>query len=735
MAPEQITLAPVGPAADWYAFGVMLYEALTARLPIDGPSLDLMADKVRRTPPPPSTFVPEVPPDLEALCLDLLQIDPARRPSGADVIERLGGVVPSSEPEGSSETRASIPVLVGRPSELAALEEAWAVCRADRRAVSVFLDGPSGLGKSALLGAFRRRIEADHPAAIVLEGRGFEHETIPYNVFDRVIDGLSRFLRALPQGKAGEMMPRNAWLLPRLFPVLGRVASIQQLGRAAGAELDAQELRARCFGAFRELLARIAERRPLLVILDDVQWAGRDSAMLLAEIVRPPDPPPMLLVLASREASLPDPYAASGDSATRSQALPDDLRRISLGPLPADDARALASHLIARAGDVRLDAAAIAEEAGGHPLFLLELVRYATTGTSRSDRPRLDEAIRARAEAVDPAARDVLDLAVVSGGASRGTCSRRRRGLDSKTFARELAVLGRAHLVRDRERGGGVRPPRSRRDAGGARSRPAARLPRAPRLLRVAASAPQVDRLLLARHLKGAGEDARAADAALLAAEDAGSARSPSTAPRSSYRPRARSRRPGGSRPGGRGAAASEEQREARATRWPSPGCTLEAAAAYEAASDARRPRHRRSTSAGLAARQYVRAGQPRSRNGARADGPRVDRRPIAREPPRRRPPYGLAPLRLAPARAADRGPRGGGAPPRDLAPPRLPPRSLRRPDRRQRRRDRHCGSRPALCSKRSPPGSPGVWRVRSGWRQPGSRPRAAGGARVSSGS
>src|SRR5262249_3334915 len=125
MAPEQAASRIVGPAADWYSVGVVLYQALTGRLPFDGTPVEILLDKQRYEPPPPSAAVTGVPEDLDRLCVDLLRTDSRKRPSGEEVLRRLGGagqhtpVVPSDRAQ----------LFVGREKELAALGNAFAYSR------------------------------------------------------------------------------------------------------------------------------------------------------------------------------------------------------------------------------------------------------------------------------------------------------------------------------------------------------------------------------------------------------------------------------------------------------------------------------------------------------------------------------------------------------------------------------------------------------------------------------
>ncbi|HSN98036.1 MAG TPA: serine/threonine-protein kinase, partial [Candidatus Nanopelagicales bacterium] len=204
IAPEQADGLPVGPAADMYSVGVMLYLALTGEYPFRGsPS---MALRLKRwvAPPPPGEITPGLPPDLEQLCVELLRIDPAARPSAREMLRRLH-VAPLEDDLPEISLRQA---FVGREQELAELTQAFAEARAGR-ATAELVEGESGVGKSALLRRFLVRIAGE---ALVLTGRCHERESVPYKALDGLIDALSLHLAALPARDAQALLPPDAAL-------------------------------------------------------------------------------------------------------------------------------------------------------------------------------------------------------------------------------------------------------------------------------------------------------------------------------------------------------------------------------------------------------------------------------------------------------------------------------------------------------------------------------------------
>ncbi len=440
MAPEQAASKAVGPPADCYSAGVMLYEALYGRRPFAGTALEILMAKQWQSPAQP-VIEEGVPSDLTRLCMRLLSFDPGERPSARQLVTALAGnsekppVVAASGP-------AVSPVFVGREDELLALRRAYtSSCVGAGQAAMVLVTGESGIGKTELVRQFVAHLQTDDDPPVVLSGRCYEREAVPYKAFDEVADSLSRFLVRVPEAEAAYLMPRRADLLARLFPVLGRVPAVARMTSSPrAATIDAEELRSRMFAALRELLVRLRDKRPVVVVIDDLQWTDSDSLVLLESLLRPPSPPPVV-VIATARAGTPDELA---------RLVPASLRRVlshvALASLPPKPARELVMLMAPGLEDERHGAVdELVGEAAGHPLFLQELARR----SSESGAPvRLEDALRARMERLSTEARGLLELLAVAGSPLPRTVLVKAFGQPGDSFDRALSVLQTASLAR-----------------------------------------------------------------------------------------------------------------------------------------------------------------------------------------------------------------------------------------------------------------------------------------------
>jgi eukaryotic-like serine/threonine-protein kinase len=303
MAPEQCEgAARLTPAADWYAVGVMLFEALTGRLPFEGNVHAVLIGKMRGEAPAPVSIAPGVPEDLNALCVALMRRDASERPDGARILEALEQAVGRSEaPAVSGEASSTLELpFAGRRTELDALENAFRASGSGRPVIAL-VHGEPGMGKSHLVQRFLSE-RADSGDAIVLRGRCYERERVPYKLLDGLLDALSRHLRSVDPLAATRLLPRHVHALARMFPVLGRVEVVASTPSRPLPQ-DPIELRRRGAAALTELLGRMTDEQPVVLYIDDLHWGDLDGARILADVLVADEAPPVLLVATYRPAS------------------------------------------------------------------------------------------------------------------------------------------------------------------------------------------------------------------------------------------------------------------------------------------------------------------------------------------------------------------------------------------------------------------------------------------------
>jgi hypothetical protein len=460
MAPEQAGGRAIGQAADWYSVGVILFQALTGRLPYVGSRMEVLVDKQAHAAPLPSSLVPMVPRDLDGLCQELLSRDPTQRPRALDILRRLlPGPSELASLEPPPAPHASAVPFVGRRAELAELAHAFEQTR-EGAAVTVYLVGESGVGKSALARQFAESMVIER-GAVLLSGRCYERESVPYKAVDGLIDELGRYMATLPRDEASALLPLRASLLPQVFPVLRRVEAIAEAPVPFREVADPKELRAQVFFALRELLARLTERRPLILLVDDLQWTDADSLALLRELLRPPDPPTMLL-LATVRLGAESPEGAGGRERSSSGSLgvlrpspleegsrlPGPVRELLVGRMPDEDAQRLTALLVGGPAEASPEVEAIAREAHGHPLFIDELVRHARSGQARGQGIALEEVLWRRIQQIDAPARAIMELIAVAGAPVAEEIAAQATAMNFADFTRFASILRAANLVR-----------------------------------------------------------------------------------------------------------------------------------------------------------------------------------------------------------------------------------------------------------------------------------------------
>lgn len=409
MSPEQSIGHNVAAASDWYSVGVMLYQALTGHVPFSGSTTDVLLAKQITEPPAPISLAPGIPDDLNDLCIALLRRDPASRPTGVDVLRRLAVAASPQHSRISSPLRRR--PLVGRASHLEALDRSFAA--ADDRAVIAWVQGPSGIGKSTLIRQFLAGLVERHPTAVILAARCHQQESVPYKAIDGLVDQLAQYLGSLSDLEAALIVPRDAASLARLFPVLRELPAVSAQRSRVAEGIAAQEVRRRAFAALRDLLGRLGDQRPLVLHIDDLQWGDRDSSLLLTELLRPPDPPALLLIGSYRsEDRATSPLLETLITSLGQPADGRESRTIEVGHLTGEEAMALALDVLGDHPNAVALAAAAARDGAGNAFLVEELARRALES---GDLVGLEQAVQSRVATLGADARRLIELLSVSG--------------------------------------------------------------------------------------------------------------------------------------------------------------------------------------------------------------------------------------------------------------------------------------------------------------------------------
>ncbi len=423
-----------------------------------------------------------------------------------------------------AERPVSAAPFIGRDTELELLVRTWTRASSELHPQLVTLVGPPGIGKTRLTLEFAARVES--AGGRILSGRPLPYgAAASYWAFGAVIRDASGIFADDPADVATDKLAeRTASLLPASeAQELARNLSI--LARLAEDTVDDRRF---LFASAQRFLEALAREQPTLVVLEDLHWADESLLELVEGLsARLQDVPLLLLALARPE------FLDARPSWAR---LPTNVT-VQLQALTEAHTQDLARRLLSGAPDREALAARVEQEASGNPLFIEELAAWLSERDSVNATglpANIKTIIAARLDQLPPGERQViLDASVIGDFFWQGTlealASNEALG-HNDALAEMLHALERRGLVRhsaaSRIRGdqelsfkhGLVRevaystiPKAARRE----------RHAVVARFLEQAAGDPSAYAAILAHHWREAGEDAKAADYLLTAADQA----------------------------------------------------------------------------------------------------------------------------------------------------------------------------------------------------------------------
>lgn len=375
---------------DLYSLGATLYELLVGRRLFESADpLEVLYATVAIAPRPAHELREDVPPAVSAILARLLRKDPEDRYQNAgalaDDLERCrsqlsdAGVVRSFE-LGTTDLRGTFSLperLYGRGAATSTLE---AALRRSREGGSAFVGicGPPGIGKTALSRELLRRLgEGGLMASGVCNG--LDHT--PYGPILQIISAITASVLDGPRERKGALRKRLALalesdralllrLMPELEPFVG--------GGGLAYESMPGEGRSRILAMFVRLLRAYHEPdTPLVLFLDDVQWADPGTLGVLERLLKSDGAGGPLVLMAWRDGDLGPEHPLhrilrhGGEAVAASPSV----EILALGPLDLRDTAELIADAMRVSNDEVAGLAALVHvKTSGNPLFVRELL-------------------------------------------------------------------------------------------------------------------------------------------------------------------------------------------------------------------------------------------------------------------------------------------------------------------------------------------------------------------------
>jgi DNA-binding SARP family transcriptional activator/tetratricopeptide (TPR) repeat protein len=317
---------------------------------------------------------------LRSLLRDELGIAPSPEAIGAH--ERLLNPPAARQSAVTAATAAEIEVpaelaaaatgpLVGRQAEMAQLQAWWQGGRAQSLERVMLLAGDPGVGKTRLLA--ETAVRAFASGAIVLAGRAPEETLVPYQPF---LEALGHYVFRAPLEELRLVAREYGAELGRLIPELRRRVPELPPPDPGDPETD----RYRLFEAVAGLLAEISAAVPVLIVLDDLQWADRPTLLLLRHLARSPHNTRVSIMGAYRDV---DQWSEGFDAALAGLRRERLMVQLDVGGLREAEAMELVRLRVGGTPSLAF-VQALYRETEGNPFFIEEIVRHLTDSGVRS---------------------------------------------------------------------------------------------------------------------------------------------------------------------------------------------------------------------------------------------------------------------------------------------------------------------------------------------------------------
>ncbi|WP_243657866.1 diguanylate cyclase [Parafrankia sp. BMG5.11] len=383
LAPEQTgrTGRRVDQRADLYAVGATLYELATGAPPFGvGDPLRIIHDHLARVPVPPSVVNPVVPAGLSAIIMHLLEKEPDDRYQSADglvhdlALVRRGALMRPGEHDFPA--RALAPSrLVGREQEIGELGAAF-VEAMEGRCRGILVSGAPGVGKTSLVNELRPVVAGNDGWFVAGKFDQYRRDQ-EFDAVWQAFRALGRLLLAEPEDHLVELRER---MLRAVGPNAGLAATVlpewATLLRVPPEPGDPMTAQARAQRTAVEILRAVASRkRPLVLFVDDLQWAGRTPLGFVDLLFGGEEEVEGLLLVGAYRESEVDAVHPLAPMLARWRRQPAGPSHVRLGNLAPDGQAGMAADLLRLAPEPAAELARmIAPATGGNPYDTVELL-------------------------------------------------------------------------------------------------------------------------------------------------------------------------------------------------------------------------------------------------------------------------------------------------------------------------------------------------------------------------